>query len=200
MNMNNLIEERISLHHIKPKLNNPDKMIWRKYLVDLPDEVRNTVFQHIEKYPILQRMCWYNSHLLSILNDEIEVVNGWYGKKIQKGSDLYKFVKEYKSNDRFIKLKLTGSDTDTIIDRVKMIDYSKHSWNRYKGNNFCITTELNSDYKGTFVYLNEQEHLSGRVLTCNPNTRGIYLGICLSEINIGIRMGLKVVNRNFLKS
>jgi len=196
---NERIIERITLKHIKPKLTNPNKMIWRKYLKDLPEEIREVVYKHIKEYPIIERGCWYNSHLLSIINPEIEVVNGWYGKKISKSKPFYNVVKEYKSKEDFIKYSSNGNgEIDKIIDRKRMIYYSKHSWNRYKGNNFCITTELNPTYTGDFVYLNEQESFSGKVLSCNEDTKRTYLRICIDSINHWISMGITVINKNYL--
>jgi hypothetical protein len=191
------ITERIRGVHIKPKLTNPNKIIWRKYIKDLPEEIRDKVQNHFHKIKIVERCCWYNSHLLSILNDEIEVVNGWYGTRITKKSPHYHYLKTLKSSGELVYL-YDGNEVVSMFDKKRMIGYRKHSWNKYKNYHFCVTTELDTEEKGTFFYLNEQEIIKGKSLTCNPTTREKYYHTCVSRLKSGIRDGLRVVNNRFL--
>lgn len=184
---------RITCKHIKPKIRNSNKIIWRRYIKDLPEEIREKVLEYIQQNTITERCCWFNSTLLSIKNDEIDIVNGWYGIKMDK-NELNTLVHTKKPKERFLRFS-DGGEVVSIVDTDKGIKYDKHSWNKYKDVHFCITTELDCEFKGTFVYLNEQEIVSGKSITCNPSTKNEYFSICSSILSRSTEFGLRILNK-----
>ena len=125
----------------------------------LPTDVKSKVLQMIDDGKFKVRSCWFNSALITTEIDGVEKVDGWYGVKIfNKGLEEVLIEKEKKNghNHRFTKkIKRIGDrqwivddgildDGGVIYDFEKDVEYSRHSWNSYKGIHFDIDSQYNS--------------------------------------------------------
>jgi len=162
-----------------------DDVIYRVSYKNLPQYKVDEINKWLEKNPIYELGCWGNSHILSLSKDikDIDVVNGYYGYKledkwlIEKFSDklfrkeetTFKSLEKYRDNllkiahlfkqtdSEFLTIPDKSSHKTSYLDKKTNIIWDRHSWNKYKHIHFDLTTEFGILDKDVWTYLNEVE-------------------------------------------
>ena len=124
---------------------------------NLPTEIKSKVIQMVNDKRFRVRGCWFNSTLIATEIEGVEKVDGWYGIKTvvdpSMESDLINAEKElsHKSNyKQFIKRldkrvwAVKNIDRFVVFDFEKDLEYSRHSWNSYKGIHFDVSGQYSS--------------------------------------------------------
>ena len=118
----------------------------------LPTELCEQLNDYLLKEKIGWRACWFNSHKLASVMEDVEVVNGWYGWKYPKKyrKELIKaWNKKVKLNQRYVYGNMSAlglSVHKSILDLEELIVWCKHSWNKYGDIHFDLTCESMRDF------------------------------------------------------
>lgn len=121
----------------------------------LPNEINRIINNYIRDEKLIKNGCWYNSSHLSLIEEKIKIVHGYYGVKLTKDKeqfirDLINFYNmtpnidgwylfDYKNGKGFFDLK------------NNMMLYS-HSWNQFEDIHFDLTKETDLSLKNEWVY------------------------------------------------
>lgn len=121
---------------------------------NLPSEISIIVSNYIKNQKIIKGGCWYNSSHLSLIDDRIKIVHGYYGEKMTEE----KFV----SISSRIKIEDVCSNKDGwypfedeygkgFFDLKKKTIISPHSWNQFENIHFDLTKENDTSLKNNWI-------------------------------------------------
>ena len=141
----------------------PKKKSELRYVVNfknLPTEITSDIRDYTKREKIVRGCCWYNSSHLSLINEKIEVVHGYYGEKLT--DDEYNSIQR-KVNQNILSPNKDGwyQFTDQygkgFYDLKNKTMLSPHSWNKYSDENgkdihFDITKEYDLNLQNNWVY------------------------------------------------
>ena len=127
---------------------------------NLPTEITSDIREYTKREKIVRGCCWYNSSHLSLINEKIEVVHGYYGEKLT--DDEFNSIQR-KVNQNILSPNKDGwyQFTDQygkgFFDLKNKTRLSPHSWNKYSVENgkdvhFDITKEYDLSLKENWVY------------------------------------------------
>lgn len=153
-----------SLNFLDNRFYSPKRNSLLLYVVDsckVPLVVRNEVYEYTKKEKLVQYGCWYNSSHLTLLNEKIEVVHGFYGVKMTPDdiNNLEKLVtsKRLKPNkDNWY--KNSEYYGDIFYDLKNNVEITPHSWNRVWDNesqryvHFDLTKENDETLQKDWVF------------------------------------------------
>ena len=124
---------------------------------NLPTEIKSKVLQMLKDERFRVRGCWFNSALIATEIEGVEKVDGWYGIKTvcnpSMEKELIELEKGYSNKPKYkIFVKRIGEriwavndeDRFVVLDFEKNIEYSRHSWNSYKGIHFDVSGQYSS--------------------------------------------------------
>jgi len=135
---------------------NPKKKSHLLYITNsnkLTNEVSLTVKNYIKNQKLIKGGCFYNSSHLSLIDDRIKIVHGYYGEKMSE--DLFVTISS------MIKSKGICPNKDGwypfedkygkgFVDLKNKTILSPHSWNQFENIHFDLTKEndpsLNDDW------------------------------------------------------
>tara|TARA_B100000315_G_C14495643_1_gene549823 strand:+ start:130 stop:777 length:648 start_codon:yes stop_codon:yes gene_type:complete len=205
------LEDTISGDYITDyDFENSKNVTYRVSKEKLPTEVKDSVNEFLTVKEVVEQRCWYNSHNLSLNTENIDIVNGWYGWKLDS--------EEIQTLDDSMKESglLSSRETDSLIvyedepdsrtrttilfDKNHSVLYYRHSWNKSNGIHFDLTTELNNPSFGSrWTYFREFETKSIDDITTTELNSELTQSIVLHHTN-GERNDKEVLNRNQLRS
>jgi hypothetical protein len=120
----------------------------------LPEPYKQSWFSYTSNEVLIDRGCYYNASQLSLLDNRIKLVHGYYGTKMSpKTRDMFeKIVKQYriKSNlDGFYEIPTPFGRT--FIDFKNNQSLNPHSWNYIDGVHFDVTREFDESLQSDWV-------------------------------------------------
>jgi hypothetical protein len=169
---------------------------WRTSIVKLPDEIKSTIKDFLKKNEVANYGCYYNSFSLSLFDNRIKTIKGWYGKKMNDEEivSAKKYLQNLNFNGRF--LKYNDNLGRTYTDTKNWIIYSPHSWNEINGITFDLTTESNPIFD-TWIYYVKNETIDINPIISNNKIFDFYT--CkIDEITTRIKNKFGVNNSNLL--
>ncbi len=140
---------------------------WRTSIVNLPDEIKNVVKEFIENENISYYGCYYNSFLLSLYDNRIKTIKGWYGIPMSKEmiEETKTSLEEINFTGRFY--KQNDNEGRFYIDTENWIQYLPHSWNEIDGITFDLTTESNPTFDKWIYYVKTETINLNRIISNN---------------------------------
>ncbi len=141
----------------------PRKNTELRYVVNfknLPTEITRDIREYTKKEKIVRGCCWYNSSHLSLINEKIEVVHGYYGEKLTD-VEINSIQKEINQNSLSPNKDGWYPFTDKygkgFFDLKNKIILSPHCWNKYSDENgkevhFDITKEYDLSLKENWIH------------------------------------------------
>ena len=170
----------------------PRKNSELRYVVNfenLPTEIISVVREYSKKEKIVRGCCWYNSSHLSLINEKIEVVHGYYGEKLND-DEINSIQKRINQNSLYPNKDGWYPFTDEygkgFFDLKNKIILSPHSWNKYSNENgkdvhFDITKEYDLYLKENWVhyYPIKTENTS----SLHPNTKKELINMVVEKKN-----------------
>lgn len=138
----------------------------------LPQEIKEKVTNYISSKKLIELGCWFNSSHLSLLEDNIQTVHGYYGYK-----ESCKVKKRFNSYIKNNHLKPNKDGFYVINDEYgigyydlkKEIILRPHSWNCFNDIYFDLTKEYDSYYSNKWVYYYPVKTIS--TSSFNPNQK-----------------------------
>jgi|APSaa5957512535_1039671.scaffolds.fasta_scaffold48629_3 hypothetical protein len=172
-----------------------EDVLYRVSYKKLPKKYVEMIDKWLENNKIYETGCWHNSHILSISNDidGIEVVNGYYGYKLEEAIKTIaqnvenvdelekrlirqsKYIPQPDKNNGFLRIPDDDRWRDRYFDINNKVLWGRHSWNKIIGGgdkkkgigkdlHFDLTTELWDKAKNVWTHLNEvQTFVSGSI-------------------------------------
>jgi hypothetical protein len=142
---------------------NPKKNSELRYVVNfknLPTEITSEIRDYTKIEKIVRGCCWYNSSHLSLINEDIEVVHGYYGEKLtdyEINSIQRKVNQNILSPNKDGWYPFTDEYGKGFYDLKNKTMLSPHSWNIYSDENgkeihFDITKEYDLNLQKNWVY------------------------------------------------
>ena len=160
------IIKRIKADYLKPHLITSKKAVnvkYSSYFSNLPNDVCEELNDYLINNKVKRQCCWFTSHRVASLVKDVKVVNGWWGtqypsamKSVFKSSNVFKPKK--KLNNQYTYGIMDGLGTyseQAIMDWDNMIVWARHSWNKYKGITFDLTSEMWSEMQVELVEHNK---------------------------------------------
>ena len=138
----------------------------------LPQEIKEKVTNYISSKKLIELGCWFNSSHLSLLEDNIQTVHGYYGYK--ESCKVKKWYNSYIKNNH---LKPNKDGFYVINDEYGIGYYDlkneiilrPHSWNCFNDIYFDLTKEYDSYYSNKWVYYYPVKTIS--TSSFNPNQK-----------------------------
>jgi hypothetical protein len=156
------------IHHT----NHGDDILYIPSYKSLPKSKVTQIENVIKKDNVIERGCWWNSLNVSMKVDGVDIVQGWYGGKINEES--HKNVDECLSDETMRKQLKTGGwfnmggkrlwmkfyedrnfyvitnnrqlrNRYGVVDLNNRIEYLRHTWNIYNNVHFDVTKEFLPD-------------------------------------------------------
>lgn len=142
---------------------NPKKNSELRYVVrfkNIPTEITSDISEYTKREKIVRGCCWYNSSHLSLINEKIEVVHGYYGEKLtddEINSIQRKVNQNILSPNKDGWYPFTDEYGKGFYDLKNKTIISPHSWNKYSDENgkdihFDITKEYDLNVQKNWVY------------------------------------------------
>lgn len=122
---------------------------------NLPLIIRQKVLKYIYSEKLLRLGCWFNSSHLSLLEDDIQTVHGYYGHKqpVSQSEKYESMIKKHHikpNKDGFY--EINDNYGRGYYDKKNKIILHPHSWNRYQNIDFDLTKEHDTYYSNKWVY------------------------------------------------
>ena len=120
----------------------------------IPNEIKHVVEEYLSNEIIVERGCYFNSSHLSLIESKINVVHGFYGRKVSD-SELIKIknivrINNLKENSDGLVILNTGFNK-YIYDLKNGLRLDSHSWNSFNGVDFDVTLHLDERIRGEVV-------------------------------------------------
>lgn len=132
--------------------NDSEIVKWRTSISKLPNEIKRIINEYLIEEIVVNYCCYYNSFLLSLKDERIKTIQGWYGMKMNETQ-----IKDFKLNNKYYDKSGVYIDTNgygfIYIDTKNWTEYHPHSWNEFEGICFDITTENNPLYNKWINYV-----------------------------------------------
>jgi len=151
----NLFDRLNFRDHTEHIPNIQNKIPFVRFGENLPPNIQKSINQYTSNELIIRGGCYQNSSHLSLLNSEIKIVHGYYGRKLSKSekSEITKIIvtnKIRKNKFGMYELWSPYGRTFVLLERGIVID--PHSWNYIDGVHFDITRQFDSTLKSDWVY------------------------------------------------
>jgi hypothetical protein len=152
------IESKFNSINFQDHINyTPQKKSQLLYVVnssDLPNDISQIINRYVKNEKLIRGGCWYNSSHLSLIDERVKIVHGYYGERMTK--------QEYETNS--YKMKTTGTLLNNdgwypfedeygkgFYDLKNKTTLSPHSWNQFGDIHFDLTKENDSLLKNEWI-------------------------------------------------
>jgi len=125
------------------------QQIWMNSYKDLSTELVSQIDKVLSEHTLYRGGCYQNSHIISLMIDEVDVVQGWINNDTKglKNRGVFE-MGVLVQNGEIIELKknhLIGKNLNGISHYYNGDTdeyWFRHSWNKYKNTHFDLTMEL----------------------------------------------------------
>lgn len=141
--------------HTKHIPNIKNKIPFVSWVDNLPQKAKEIIEKYTNNELVIEGGCYQNSSHLSLLNPDIRIVQGYYGRKMSKNEKVevtLMITRNKMKKNEFGMFELWSPFGRTFVLLEKGIMIDPHSWNCIDGIHFDITRNFDSKLKSNWVY------------------------------------------------